>query len=336
KGRFITVFWVIFNLGGVLGGIVLLATNYSHEGPLSDAAYAAFVVIEVCGSLCALALAPPARVQRTDGSGIIIHKVDNILEEARAILRLFMDPWMLVLVPMMFSSNFYYSYQFGAYNGSLFTTRTKGLNNIFYWGAQMVASFVLTRFLLDRQTLARRTRAVIGVIVTFVVVNAVWAGALRMQGKYTHGASTTGGIDGEIVATDYPGGAIDFTQTQRALWPCILYACMGVQDALWNNMAYWLLGTISNDAGKLARYAGFYKAVQSVGAAVSWQLDSGKVPFDVQLKVNWCLLDLAAVMMLWLSFRVRDSAVREPEEGFKEETAEMVGAEKASGFALVQ
>ncbi|KAI9503630.1 major facilitator superfamily domain-containing protein [Coemansia spiralis] len=300
KGKFITIFWVIFNLGGVLGGVVLLATNYNHEGPLSDTAYAVFLAIEVCGALCALALAPPSRVQRSNGSAVEIKKADNILTDALAILRLFSDPWMLALIPMMLSSNFYYSYQFGPYNGSLFTTRTKGFNNIWYWGAQMAASFVFTR-LLDCQSLTRRARALVGIAVTFCTVNVVWSGALTVQMKYTHGASSAG-------PTDYPGGPIDFTQTSRAAGPCILFACMGIQDALWNNMAYWLLGTVTNDAAKLARYAGFYKAIQSVGAAISWQLDAKGVSFKTQLAVNWVLLDIAAILMFYLSFRAKDTS----------------------------
>ncbi|KAI8326374.1 MFS general substrate transporter [Martensiomyces pterosporus] len=303
KGKFITIFWVIFNLGGVIGGVVLLGTNYNHEGPLSDAAYAAFLAIEVCGSLCALVLAPPSKVERSDGSRVEIRKVDNIISDAIAIIKLFLDPWMLILIPMMFSSNFYYSYQFGPYNGSLFTTRTKGFNNIWYWGAQMGTSFVFTR-LLDRQSLSRKRRALYGVIITFCVVNAVWGGTLKMQNKYTHGASAAG-------PTDYPGGAIDFKDTKRAAGPCILYACMGMQDALWNNMAYWLLGTITNDATKLARYAGFYKAIQSLGAAVSWQLDAKNVGYRKQLITNWVLLDVSAILMIYLSFRVTDKAESE-------------------------
>ncbi|KAJ2234437.1 hypothetical protein H4R99_001630 [Coemansia sp. RSA 1722] len=324
KGKFITIFWVIFNLGGVIGGIVLLATNYNHDGPLSDAAYGAFLAIEVCGALCALVLAPPSRVQRTDGSGIEIQKVENIMDDALAILRLFADPRMLILIPMMFSSNFYYSYQFGPYNGSLFTTRTKGFNNIWYWGAQMVTSFLFTR-MLDHPALSRKIRALTGVITTFFVVNAVWGGALHMQSKYTHGATTTS-------QTDYPGGPIDFMQTSRAVGPCILYACMGVQDALWNNMAYWLLGTITNDATRLARYAGFYKAIQSLGAAISWQLDARNVAFKTQLAVNWALLDVSSILMFYLSFKVQDTAdvFRE----YEDETAVKAGISEENAAAI--
>jgi hypothetical protein len=37
------------------------------------------------------------------------------------------------------------------------------------------------------------------------------------------------------------------------------------------------------------RYVGFYKGVQSAGAAVAWQVDAHKVPLLSQLIVNWSL-----------------------------------------------
>ncbi|CAK7324309.1 unnamed protein product [Dovyalis caffra] len=37
------------------------------------------------------------------------------------------------------------------------------------------------------------------------------------------------------------------------------------------------------------RYVGFYKGVQSAGAAVAWQVDSHEVPLLNQLIVNWSL-----------------------------------------------
>ncbi|KAJ2699880.1 hypothetical protein H4218_002353, partial [Coemansia sp. IMI 209128] len=50
-------------------------------------------------------------------------------------------------------------------------------------------------------------------------------------------------------------------------------------------------------------------AIQSLGAAVSWQLDAKNVAFKTQLIVNWALLDIAAIMMFYLSFRITNSAV---------------------------
>ena len=38
------------------------------------------------------------------------------------------------------------------------------------------------------------------------------------------------------------------------------------------------------------RYSGFYKGVQSAGAAVSWQVDVHKTPLMTQLILNWGLI----------------------------------------------
>ncbi|KAJ2769217.1 hypothetical protein GGI18_005442, partial [Coemansia linderi] len=54
-------------------------------------------------------------------------------------------------------------------------------------------------------------------------------------------------------------------------------------------------------------------AIQSLGAAVSWQLDAKNVAFKTQLIVNWALLDVAAVLMFYLSFRVKNSAEEDKE-----------------------
>ncbi|KAJ1955770.1 hypothetical protein EC988_001698, partial [Linderina pennispora] len=46
----------------------------------------------------------------------------------------------------------------------------------------------------------------------------------------------------------------------------------------------------------------------SVGAAVSWQLDANAVAFRTQLIVNWALLVVSALLMVYLSFRVKEQA----------------------------
>lgn len=50
---------------------------------------------------------------------------------------------------------------------------------------------------------------------------------------------------------------------------------------------------IENCDGLNFRYAGFYKGVQSAGAAIAWQIDSHNVPFLNQLIVNWILTTIS-------------------------------------------
>lgn len=48
------------------------------------------------------------------------------------------------------------------------------------------------------------------------------------------------------------------------------------------------------------RYTGFYKGVQSAGAAVAWQVDTHKVSLLSQLIINWSLTTVSYPLLLVL------------------------------------
>lgn len=50
----------------------------------------------------------------------------------------------------------------------------------------------------------------------------------------------------------------------------------------------------------ICRYSGFYKGIQSAGAAVAWQVDAHKVSFMSQLIVNWVLTTISYPLLLVL------------------------------------
>lgn len=50
------------------------------------------------------------------------------------------------------------------------------------------------------------------------------------------------------------------------------------------------MSCISNDPFKLARMAGYYKGVQSAGAAVSFGMDAVATPFLTEHLVSWIML----------------------------------------------
>lgn len=49
---------------------------------------------------------------------------------------------------------------------------------------------------------------------------------------------------------------------------------------MWQTYAYWMMGALSNEPRKLAYFAGFYKGIQSAGAAVVWRLDAAGYSYE--------------------------------------------------------
>jgi hypothetical protein len=67
------------------------------------------------------------------------------------------------------------------------------------------------------------------------------------------------------------------------------------------------MGALSNSGRRSANYVGFYKGIQSAGAAVMWSLDSKKTSFMAEFASNWGLLLfslLCATPVIW--FKVQD------------------------------
>ena len=161
KGTYFALFWVIFNVGGVVGGGITFATNYESDGATaSGTTFLVFMAIMVLGSCLTLFVLPPGQVKRSDGTGIVITPHGDTGEELRAMAKIFKDKGMLKLIPMFLYSNWFLGYHFGVYNAGLFNARTQGLTTAFYWGAEMAGAFAIGRFLDGREYGTARKRQV--------------------------------------------------------------------------------------------------------------------------------------------------------------------------------
>ncbi|KAJ3076058.1 hypothetical protein HDU98_005750 [Podochytrium sp. JEL0797] len=98
KGTFFAIFWVIFNLGGVIGSAVALGESWgSQSNAANDLVYLVFIALMSCGSLVALLIVHPSKVVRDDETQVECSST-SLWEEAVALLKLFANPAMLVLV----------------------------------------------------------------------------------------------------------------------------------------------------------------------------------------------------------------------------------------------
>ncbi|KAF9349288.1 hypothetical protein BGX26_012383 [Mortierella sp. AD094] len=265
KGRYFSVFWGIFNLGAVIGNFIPvgLAWNDPNSNGASDGSYYAYMVMMVIGAFLSILLLPASKVIRKDGSHVTPVKYSSPIIELKSLLILFKDWRMLVLFPMFFASNWFYTYQF-TYNSTNFTQRTRSLNSAIYWLAQIIASIMYGAF-LDRPQWSRTTRARYGLVLLTVVLAAVWIGGLVNQRTFGPKSYIIDPATGNAVKNPADYHMID-AATSAYIGPFFLYFFFGFADAMYQGYSYWLMGALTNDPGQAGRFAGFYKFAQNLGA----------------------------------------------------------------------
>ncbi|KAK3192399.1 hypothetical protein K4F52_001612 [Lecanicillium sp. MT-2017a] len=317
KGRYISTFWIIFNLGGVIGSIIPLAqaVGSKESGTVSDGVYAAFIILMFIGAVLSFGLCNADKVIREDGSKVIVMKNPTWSSEIIGLWQtLRQQPWILLLFPMFFCSNIFYTYQNNVVNGAAFNNRTRALNGLLYWFAQIVGA-VINGFALDYTGLRRSTRARAAFVFLIVYTFAVWGGGWAWQ------------MDEPTRQwySDNPNAPkLDWTN-KAAVGPMTLYFFYGMYDAVWQTDIYWYMGALSNNGRKAANLAGFYKGIQSAGAAVFWRLDGLKLPYNTIFGATWgtlagSLLIAAPVIVM----RIKDHVSVEEDLKFSDETVDDV------------
>ncbi|KAG0201007.1 hypothetical protein BGX28_006081 [Mortierella sp. GBA30] len=300
KGKYIACFWAIFNLGAVLGSVLPLVMNYKpgmDPDDVSPETYIVYMVIMGLATLLAIFLTRPSSIVRDNGDPVVVAKFAGVKAEFVAILSVFCDWRMLLLIPAFFFSNFSYTYQFNDFNGFNFTIRSRSLNSIFFWVAQIVGA-LLIGYLLDRIPMRRPRRALLGLMIIALLFMATWIGALMMQLKHKWERKA-------LKQTDL----IDLGHGDMYTGPMAIYAMFGFCDAAFAVYCYWLMGALSNKHDELSRYAGFFKSIQSLGSAVAAPLDLAQTPLLAYLITNWILCAFSIAAMFLVCRTITDTTV---------------------------
>ncbi|KAH8885253.1 MFS general substrate transporter [Thozetella sp. PMI_491] len=315
KGQYFAWFWGIFNMGAVIGSLIPLGENINTKGnvTVSDGTYIGFIVLMFFGAILALLLCNAEDVVRKDGSRVILMKNPTWQSELYGLYEtLRFEPFVILLFPMFFCSNWFYTYQFNAVNGAYFNTRTKPLNSLLYWTAQIIAA-AIWGYALDSERLSRSMRAKIALGVLFVLTFAIWGGGYSFEKTYTRET---------VAAEDFH--FTDWTDSNY-VGLMFLYMFYGLFDAAWQATVYWFLGALSNSGRRSANFVGFYKGIQSVGTAIVNNLDARKLSFEAEFISNWALLGAALVFAApVILLKIRDHVAAEEDLKGTDETLEDV------------
>ncbi|KAG0142721.1 hypothetical protein CROQUDRAFT_662180, partial [Cronartium quercuum f. sp. fusiforme G11] len=298
KGRYIAMFWIIFNLGAVLGDAIALGRNHTStmDVPVPDVLYIVFLCITLFGLGSTFLLAEPSTVRRVDGRMVKLEKSRSWKSGMKDMIQtLIKDPMVLLLFPFFWASNWFCTYQFNDYNLALFNLRTRSLNALLYWLSQLVGSSVLgcildfsSNFEIFRY---RRRRGFLGWTILSIVLFATWGGGWVVQRDYDRN-STFSKMDWSD--NGYVGRVM-------------IYIFYGIMDSMWQTYAYWIMGALSDDPRKLSSMVGFYKGIQAAGAAVIYQIDADKVSYHAIFISSWALLGIGIIGVLpLLWFRIKD------------------------------
>jgi len=296
KGKYIAVFWAIFNTGAVVGAAVSLGQNFHSTGnSVENGTYIGFLVLTIIGMIIPMLMVDPAKVIRTDGTKVTTPRHPSWKVEIYGLwVTLITDPMVILLFPMFLASNWFYTWQFNDYNDALFNIRARSLNNFVYWLSQSVGAIAIGT-LLDQKSITRRARAFSGWAILFCMVWIVHIWAYFYQRTYTR-ESIPPNSDQKIDIFDSGYAA--------KIW---LYIFCGLLDSMWQTASYWILGAMSNDPAKLAHFAGFYKSIQSAGAAGAWRADAVGTPYMNMFVSTWVLLVAGLVFALpMLYLRVKE------------------------------
>lgn len=189
---------MIFNMGAVIGSLIPLGQNINvqEKRPVNDGTYIGFIVLMVIGATLGLFLVDAGKVIREDGTKVILMKNPTWKSEFLGLYdTIRTDTYIILLFPMFFASNWFYTYQFNAMNGAHFNTRTGALNNTLYWISQIIGAFVFG-YLLDLKYVSRSMRAKGCWVALMVLTMAIWGGGYAWQKKQPPRAIAT--------SKDYP------------------------------------------------------------------------------------------------------------------------------------
>lgn len=280
KGLYMFIFWAIFNLGGVIGSLIPLGQNmHSTAGTVTDGTYVGFLILTIIGFILAFFLMPVSKVRRTDGTKVIYQKHPSFISEMKELIVLmYKEPFIVLLFPLFFSSNWFYTYEQSDFNvANSFTTRTRALNSCLFWMMQMIGSYLIGAVLdFKASKISRKTRGLVGWGVIFVLTNLIWGIGWIWTKSHQRG----------VVVEP----TIDFSDGSRYVGPMFMYMFYGFYDSILQCFSYWVMGAITNSARKAAIYAGYYKGLQSAGAAIAWSLDNSGKSFTATWGSSWGLL----------------------------------------------
>jgi hypothetical protein len=134
--------------------------------------YAVFVALQCLGPFVALLLSSPEKVQRLDGTKVVIASKLGFIDETKAVLKLWATPRVLLLTIVFFQAQWAPAAT-GTYLASYFSVRARALSSLVTAFAAQ-GTFYLLGYFLDCKRFTLRARATYSGLFIFAWLTAGW------------------------------------------------------------------------------------------------------------------------------------------------------------------
>ncbi|WQF84404.1 Putative Ion channel regulatory protein, UNC-93 [Colletotrichum destructivum] len=286
RGKYMNI-WLWFRTGGPLvGGAIVLALNNNAaaktKGKVGSQTYLVFIALQCMSVPLALALSPPEKVQRSDGSKVIIKAEKSFKAEFQALLRVSMRKDVLLLLPIFWAA--YFNQYSGNFQSYYFGVRARALIGFVSNFGTLLSSQIIS-MLLDHKKFSVKKRINIGFYYVIAWHVIAWVYGWVIQEKYTRNPPAYDWEDKGFVEGFFVLLLWDFARQALQNW------------------LYYLLATKTDNISELARFSGILRGQESFSQAISFGINTqkwkgGRVP----LAINTALLVLA-VYPTWLVVR---------------------------------
>lgn len=274
RGRYMNI-WLWFRVGGPLvGGAIVLALNHSaaakKKGKVDAHTYLIFIALQCVAAPVALLLSSPEKVQRKDGSRVIVRAESSFKAELKALLVACSRKDILLLLPIFWAS--YFNQYSGNFQTYYFGVRARALIGFVSNFGTLLSSQLMST-LLDYKGFAVKKRLVVGFWYVAALHIVAWVYGWVIQERYTANPPTWDWEDAGFVEGFFVLLLWDFARQALQNW------------------LYYLLATKTDNISELSRFSGILRGQESFSQAVSYGLNTknwhgGRVP----LAVNTILL----------------------------------------------
>lgn len=221
RGRYMNI-WLWFRTGGPLvGGAIVLALNHdAHskaKGKVGYQTYLVFIALQCVAAPLALLLTPPEKVQRADGSKVVIKSEGSFGAEFKALWASCKRKDIVMLLPIFWAA--YFNQYSGNFQSYYFGVRARALIG-FVGNFGTLLSSQLISALLDYKGFAVKKRIVIGFwwVVAWHII--AWTYGWVVQEKYTRNPPAYDWEDKGFVEGFFVLILWDFARQSLQNWLC--------------------------------------------------------------------------------------------------------------------